>query len=601
MARWYLTSDDSVDGAAGRLCERAGLTSSGRISSPGSYALQTYRKRAVSSENFLQMGESDWICAAGTLIFNGKIGREALAHCYHLFLERGLAGIQEQAIGHYALAIRVGDQISICTDPLGAFSLYYCISEAHWFITNSLSLCAGAASSRTLVPDKLLVQVLQTNLPGEETFYEDIRRLFGPQSIRIGLRERTCRVEEIPAPRPALDWNLPTIEEEVAQYTGEVRSVFQQLVPLGRIGLFGTGGLDSRTVLSALLDQGADIHLMYGIGNSRLSDFHERDAALAEEVAQSCGVPFQRLNWSGMQPHSEPTLRDVFSRYGFRSEIYGAPESFLRDFEGGLSPYPGLMVGGYSPAFSTARPWEREASSFPFEMLLADIMRFQGGTVEQSRCLTDKQTYREVARQAVRRVLAIHHIDYPEDGAPLETYVKARLLLHVRAEARFLNFANEFGYYVAPFMTGRLYDPLIAVPPRYRKGDEFQLRLIQRLAPHLVRIPLHSYLGSATVDERFLRMVREASVPPESRLRQMAKRALPAPMRKAIGHAVRRGRPAPAPHQDRNTVILETYSAMAMRDPMAQRWFRSTTEFTPKDLARICQYLTGVNALGYRT
>jgi hypothetical protein len=406
-------------------------------------------------------------------------------------------------------------------------------------------------------------------------------------------------VERIPLPRPSQNWNLPTIEEAVDQYSREVRTVFHQIAAVCPVGLFGTGGLDSRTVLAGLLDQDADVRVMYGTGNSRLTDFHERDLSLAEQVAQHCGVPFERLDWSGTQPHSDEALKALFAEYGFQSEIYGAPQAFLSTFKGGLSPYPAVMVGGYSPAFTNAKPWEGEDSKVPFESLVADAMHFQGGYVTDSRCISDKKSYRRVVTEGIRTALAVNGILYPEDGAPLETFVKAKLLLYVRAEARFLNFVNEFGYYVAPFMIKRLYEPLIDVPFKFRRGDEFQLRLIKMLTPQLVEIALYSGWQSASIDATSLRFVRDTVAPLGSRWKRVLKRAILTSLRQELKGVLRKMRKPAAHPADMNTAIQVTYGGRVMRDPLGRMWFSSTAEFSPKDLARICQYLAGVNKLRY--
>lgn len=440
---------------------------------------------------------------------------------------------------------------------------------------------------------------------GENTFYSEIKRLFGTQEIRIDLRAKTFGVDKIPQKVSSLDWNLPTIEQAIEQYCGEVQDVFRQLKSVGQLGLFGTGGLDSRTILAALVDKQTPLQLMYGVGDSKLTDYDTRDLGIAQLVAKRYGIPFLELDWSGTQPHSDKKLHDLFDTYGFRYEIYGAPESFLGTFGGDIKPYPDLFLGGYTPAFTNGKPWEKAKAHYTFDDLAADAMHYQSGTIDDSECIADKTSYKVAFREELKVALERSGFDILAAGMSLETFVRAKLFLYIRAESRFLNFANDFGNYVAPFMIKRLYDPLLSVPFKYRAHDEFQLRLIHALSPGLIDIPLYSGWGTAHVDKSTFHLVRDPIIEKPSLVRRVGKLAVPYALRahaRAFYSRMKSNNkqtetaPGMAP---RDVTIAETYGRAVMKDPLGHRWFKSTIEFTPKELARIHHYLIGVNTLGY--
>jgi hypothetical protein len=533
------------------------------------------------------------------MIYQERLGEEALRKCFSDFMTTGVSTVQLTAVGHYALAIKHGDEITIFTDPQGALNLYYLGTASFWFVSNSLDLCARGLPDRKIEATKLLVAALQTSLPGEDTFYSNIKRLFGTQLIRINLRSKAFSVERIPKPASNLSWDLPTIQEAVIQYKQEVRAVFRELSVLRPIGLFGTGGMDSRTILAGLLDQQMSLTLMYGIGNSRLTDYDTRDLDIVQTFAKLYDIPFKQLDWSGNQPYTGKRLQEMFQRYGFPGEIYGASESFLRTFDGGISPYPNLFLGGYSPAFTNTKPWELIQASFTFEDLIADAMHFQGGTVEGSKCIADKGEYRSVFAREVKSGLRCAGIDYPDTGASLEMFVTAKLFLNIRAESRFLNLANEFGHYIAPFLMKRLYDPLVSIPSKYRAKDEFQLRLIHALEPTLVDAPLYTSIGPARIDRDAFHSIRDPVDRRNSLIGRIAEVVLPPVLRnraREIYHSVKN----PAEKLNcQDSAIVATYGKQVMNDPLGQRWFNSISDFTPKDIARIHYYLIGLNTLGY--
>jgi hypothetical protein len=518
-------------------------------------------------------------------------------------VKSGIAAVRSKAVGHYALAIKHNDTVCIFTDPLGGLSLYYADTGSFWFVSNSLSLCAGVLPNRRLDATKLLVAAIRTSLPGEDTFYSSIQRLFGTQQVRIDLNSGKLRVGLIGDAAPDLSWNLPTIQDALDQYKGEVQAVFRELSGAGPVGLFATGGMDSRTILAALVDQQTPVQLMYGVGNSRMTDYHDSDLSAAKAMADVCGLPLQELDWSGNQPHSEETLRELFQTYGFMYEIYGAPESFLRAFNGGISPYPKLLLGAYCPAFARDKPWEFERKPFSFDHLVGDCMTYVGGNVDHSRCIVCKDTYRSVFASEIRTGLQRGGIAYPVRGASLETFVRAKLFLYIRDESRFLNFANEFCHYIAPFLQKRLYEPLLSVPFEFRAKDEFQIRLIHSLAPGLIDVPLHTGGWPAHINRETFHLVRDHSGPKKSLGRRVARAIVPSVLHKPVRAIYSRAGLSKkrTVHQltGRDRAIVDAYSQQVMQHPLGRRWFSDTYEFTPKVLARIWHYLVGVNVLGY--
>jgi hypothetical protein len=596
MSAWYLGSSAADCAEARNHCERSRLVLSAEVSGPGFFG-GIYQKRALPTLNFLKCGEDKWICSAGTLIYNGRIGKEALDGCYSDYATNGIVRIQQNAIGHFALAICDSSGISAFLDPQGSLSLYYIHDHEFWFISNSLRLCASVLPQRKIDSTKLLISAVESILPGEDTFYVGIKRLFGSQAIRIEPLSRTFRVIETPACGTKIDWDFPRIEDAVEAYKAEVQSVFRELAAVGQIGLFGTGGLDSRTVLAGLIDQHAKPVLMYAMGNSKLTDYDPHELVVIREITKQYEIPFRQLDWSGNQPFSADTLDQLFDLYGFDYEIYGAADGFLNTLSGHMTPYPQLLLGGYSPAFTNAKPWQLPQRLYSFDELLENTMRYK----KNSRSIADKESYREVFAAEVKIALDRGGFSFPASGVDLETFVRCRLFLYIRAEARFLNLANAFGNYVAPFLLKRLYEPLLRVPFRYRANDEFQIRLIQTLAPGLTAIPLFSGWGPARIDPETHRLIRDSQRVQPSLHKRMVRRLVPSPVREAIRKIRSRlpdkpSVPELAPH---DADIVKTYGFEVMNDSLGRHWFTDLSEFSPKEITRIRHYTAAVNRLGY--
>lgn len=470
------------------------------------------------------------------MVFEGSIGGDALPGFYRAFIDGGLARARAEAIGHYAIAIRHGNRISAFTDDQGSLSLY-CVRQGHdYVISNSLQVIVETLDSPAVDPLGLISHVLQIDTVGEDTFYLGVKRLFGSQSFEIDLTAGETSVRDIPqtmlelAARDDID-----IDRAVSLYASEVRRVFGQLASIESLGLNATGGLDTRTVLAALLEQGASPLLMYGVGNSELTNTKTADLQVAQTLSQTAGLPFHRMDWSGNQPHSTEKLRALFKKHGFKFTTYGASDGLLRELQGGISPYPALQFGGYCPAFTNMKPWEKKSGRYSFADLIHNFTSLAKYLAPGRR-----DGYLTHVEASVRQALEKSPVDFPETGATLEDFVRARLFLYIRPESKSANFFNEFSYYLAPFITKRLYDPLLTFPLEFRRGDAFQIRLAYTLAPQLFEAPIFSGLMPQTLDLDTLTMKRTDS----GRKLAFIKRLLPRSAKQAIRQVLVRSKVA---------------------------------------------------------
>lgn len=604
MARWYLTSCKESHEKSDKLCRNAELKSSG-FKTDITYYLQAYHKRSVENCNIADCGNNDWISVAGTLIYKSRIGRKALKAFYQDFIDKGIQYVRKQSIGHYAVAIKSNNTITIFTDPNGELSLFYTDTGSSWFLSNSLQLCANSFSSLALDPIMLSIFVFKGASSGDNTFYPDIKRLFGTQVVDINLNEGKFRIESTPDLYPLSSPNYSSIVDAIQNYKSDVQSVFREIASVGSIGLLGTGGIDSRTALASLLDQNVEPEILYGTGNSNLTDDKIDDFKVAKVTAKKYNLPFRHMDWSGDQPHCDKTMSELFSRYGFQYEIYSGSQSVIETFNNGISPSVKLFLGGRFHGFISARPWDLPEKYFSFNDLIEYLLPNEVASVH----LNCKDEFVDKFVKEVEVGLRRSCIEYPYSGVQLNKFVKAVQFLGHFGGARFLNFANEFVHYIDPFNTHRLYYPLLNIPLEFRKKDEFQVRLIHALIPDLLDIPLFTWGRFKSIDKNSFQVVPE--VINRSFGKRVAVMLFPNSVRlilskvyqglhpnrilkkdyKSVGEFNRR--------KERNQRIIRTYSKSVMNDRLIMKYLSSTSDLQIKILSRYYHYLYGVNSLGY--
>lgn len=441
------------------------------------------------------------MASTGTLIFDGAIG----AKCLKKIAATNVESIdRSDFIGHYSLLVKNGDQLSICSDPQGGYEIYYVATDEYWFVSNSLMLVARAIEDLDVNTLNLLENAFYIKNIGVDTFYDDVKQLYGSQQIRVDLDAETLQVTELERPNPDWGYEDASIETILSDYTDRVREVFGQITEATRdVGLQATGGLDSRTILAGLLDQSTSPRLLYGVGNSGLTNTKMEDLRAVRGFAEEFDLNFRQLNWDSECPHSEDTLSTLFDKYGFRMAIYGASPYFFQEFESGLEDHPMLVMSGYSPAFTNLAPWEMESDyhsefeNFVDHSLTGNYRDFSDGG------LPCKEEYIQNIIGNAKQLVEIDHPDALEvdDGLTFDEFVSLKLSFKRRGENINLNIMNEFHYHLCPFYTFHLNNPLADVPHTHREGDKFRVKLLKMLYPSVLNVPLFTGTRPAKIDE----------------------------------------------------------------------------------------------------
>jgi len=594
MARWHLTGGGETARRARAVCESAGLETSGSRSGPG-YDVRAYGKRAIDATNFVDFGEDGWICSAGTVVSNGELGEAPLREIYRRLSSDGVSAARSGVIGHYAVAAKVGDTVTVFTDPMGAFRLYYAADASPLVVSNSLHVVAESLPSLTVRPIRVVTDAFQQAIStGEETFYEGVNRLFGSQVLTVGLTAGELSIDRLPTDSYEVRNDI-SAEAVVDRYRSEVRDVFDHLVGIDSVALNATGGLDTRTVLAALLDRGIEPGLIYGVGNSNLTNTKRSDLEASLELAEALDLPHYRMDWSDDHPHDPGTLSELFERHGFLFSNYGTPRSLLRELEGGISPYPRLQLGGYSSAFSKTWEGKRETDEFTFDALV-DHWVHDGVEDPAFEC---EESYRADTADQVRAALDHSPIDYPDRGASLETFLSAQLFLYNRAAADPANLFNEFTYYLAPFLVGRLHDPLMEVPMEYRTDAEFQIRLVHSLAPDLFEVPVFSMLEPRVIDLDSFTKDHPPSYRLRERLRNLAGTVIPGAVKPLVAGAYQRITADPDDETGIDDRIRASNARDVMEGPVTGACFSAVPDVGLPYLNNLQRFAFGVEAVGY--
>jgi hypothetical protein len=571
---------------------------SGTYGEEGCFA-RSYRKPSTEKETFQKVGQDSFLAIAGTAIFDGGLGEEKKEEIYELFAQGGVENVRSKLLGHYAIAVKRDDKITLFTDPLGSFSLYYASGDGSWFASNSLHACAVSCDRVSLDATRLIATILQSGLPADRTFYEEIRRLLGMQVLRANTAEGSLHVESCDPPTYSLPERPSSVSEAIDLYGERVRSVFERIAKIGDIGVILTGGLDSRTVLAGLLNQELSPTILSGTGNNSTKPL-ESDHDIARKIAESFGLDFYEMDWSDRQPHSRGKLERSFERHGFGHEVYGSPESMVKYLRGSTTEKPELIVGGYSPAFTDIEPWEGGKGEFEMGNLLEEYLDDHFRT-ENVKC---KDEYRRKIKRDVEKSVEYRKNKIGESAVSRSELSKSRVDLRINRDARFANFANKFTHYLDPFRVKKLYDPLKNMDPNFRHKRKLQVGVINNKKSQLTKIEAVSRfekvnVSNGVVEEKEFEITWRDKVSAKY-VKEKTKNILGKFVPSAVAEAVDAARKASStiwPQVHKDHAMGREYSRRLSEHKVVRQCVRDVSALSLKALARLEYFIVGIDSV----
>lgn len=536
MARIHITSDETTHERLHRLSRDGGLTPDG-TATVGGVSTTSYEKRAVPSDGLYEPEPNVFIAASGTVVHDGELGGEALSSVLKTFREAGPEGVRSEALGHYVIAVGIDDRVTVFCDPNSVYEVYY-TDGPDWAVSDSLRLCAETLSDRRVDRFGLYERALEVAELSTETMYDGVRRLGARQQLIADTTTGELTVETLSLPERDWSYEGADFESVLTDYNRRARTVFAEIVDAAeRTAIQATGGIDSRTVLAGLLSHGADPVVLYGVGNSQLTNTTDEDRQIAREYARRFDLKFHEMDWTGDNPLPLGVWDEYFSKYGFQYHWYGSTPGFYRSFEDGFPGSPELVLSGYGfGTFSNDYFWENDSQTpISFEDAVAELFTYT------SVFDTDEFVCRaEYIDHLVERCLeGLEQLGEPVDPTePLNIRELTRVvqLLNGRPQSAYVNVANRFTYHLSPFATYELGRAMIDFPPEVRHGERIRIRQLQSMYPELADIDVFSGRQWRTLTE-------SGEIRPESetvdRLVGFAARALPRPLKRLVSPVYR--------------------------------------------------------------
>lgn len=231
-----------------------------------------------------------WLLAAGTVVaLTGDNNPNILlANLLRCFIDDGIEALQHYD-GQFALAIYNArdDTLSVISDPMGCFAIYYARQGQKIFISTSALAIARLICSK---PDDLTIECfLRTEHPyGEKTLWQDVKRVRPATILKISCNH----IEESEYWTPVLDETIARLSLDEALELAEEkisRTFRNALQREGKVWADLTGGFDTRVVTMFMAQLGIPF-FAYCVGSE-----NHPDVQISSLICQEMGWEYRHM------------------------------------------------------------------------------------------------------------------------------------------------------------------------------------------------------------------------------------------------------------------------------------------------------------------
>lgn len=445
------------------------------------------QKLKVPHTNSLEIN-NDFIITNGTLIYKEGNKIENWKQLYNDY-NNNIKVIRQSSIGNYAICIKKGNSIDIWGEESGAFNIFYYNEKGIFLVSNSLYDLAKLIKEKISINElNVIEEAAQFTILGDETIFNEIKRLSGTQHINIQDNSFNIIEEKILYPVLNIDakkcaFNVATILKQKAN------SIYNSL---GNPGINMTGGLDARISLAAYLSVSSKPFLNYGIGNTGLTNTKDEDLRIDLLFQKKYGLDLRIGSWRTPTPLNRD-WEYYISKYGFGAYVYSASADVMNYYENSQG---NIMTFGFGGELYRNLPWIENRTKTYFNV---DEFIDEYYITGDAKLMTqDIPNYREHIKKKIIKLcerynLNPSHIDNVDNFYLLVEYRKT-------ADSKILNLVNMMKFSNLLLMEKECLENA-RVDIENMNQSKFMLQIINNLSRDILDIPIFSHCQSRIYDK----------------------------------------------------------------------------------------------------
>lgn len=502
MAKTFISNVKSFYEGSKKASINAGFKLFSEVVGSDEYLI-AFNKMRVGNEN-LVLFDTGYISVSGTFIYKDRIGSVGLELLYSDF-GGDVAEVRKELVGNYLITIKSNGVIYVFGDENDIFNINYYVENGSWIISNDLLSIASQVSDSVVLNElNLIEQCFQNTILDNGTIFQQINRLKGSEYIEIDCKANSFIVKNIVGfftRKDNRNIDFKACCKEFSQLlinnAESIKSNFQNIT------ISMTGGLDSRVVLASYLAAGVKPKLVYGVGNSPLTNTNIEDLEINSILKNRFDLNFTRMNWDSIFP-IDKYWDDYADKYGMLSTIYSASPNVNRSFEE-LKGTEFIDFGYFGEPLRNIDWIENmKEDYFTLDAYLDDFY------INKSlKSFYDKEKYDDFREHLFQKISHIC-VRYGLDSGAIHKNDFQILHNEYRkgADTALLNFVNYSFYSINLLSVEEVETYVVNLDVMNKEKSKFTINVLHNIYPDIIDVPMFSHCNTYVVNKRKLYLER---------------------------------------------------------------------------------------------
>ncbi|RBP58086.1 hypothetical protein DES36_12521 [Alkalibaculum bacchi] len=422
---------------------------------------------------------NDFICTVGTIIYRQATGISALKQILRDFSTYNIENIRNVSIGNYAVIIKKGLDIYIFVDKNSIYNLYYYNDNNEWLVSNTYYHLGKVRSTNKFNYLDILEYSFNNAIIGNKTPIEGIYKLLGNEYFHIDLNLNKMQTKK-------LDCNNSLCKTSSFDlFLSDLKNIIHVISKnYSNITISSTGGLDSRLFTALFLSNNVKPQLVYGIGNSKLTNTKVRDLEINKMYSECYDLKLSLMNWETKVPfnidwdYSLEKFGELFIADAGNKNIYDSFECIEFDY----------ITFGYFGELMRNIEWIDMISSeyFTLQQFVEMYINKNIPVNEDTKRNIYDYIYSKFAAICQAEEIDINMIH--KDKFSLIHYHYRR-----NADTVMCNLMNIYGHSSIVLSEDSLLQYILNVPYNKKMNSKLILKVIKCLYPEILKIPIYSH------------------------------------------------------------------------------------------------------------
>ena len=243
--------------------------------------------------------------------------------------------------GVYIMIRKIGDELIINQDFYGSIGLYLYENKAnnYFALSNSFLLLVEKLIGRQNISfnKDYADNLITTNLCSfsiSETLIQEVNQISTNSYLVINIKSKTFKIRNIDYEENTIPFEsekgLEIIDKWVDKWSFILRSLKKQT---DNISIDLSGGFDTRTLLSIMLNTGIDLKEIYIRSNTDKLHDHDVDFNIATNISSKYGFKLNNLNFENkhiLLNAEDSIINTIYAKLGFHKEFYLRDKFYIK-------------------------------------------------------------------------------------------------------------------------------------------------------------------------------------------------------------------------------------------------------------------------------